>query len=99
MAMSAEHRSKFAALHRGNGDVSIIENLSSGMKNPKTSNKQINIRRRPFMGKCLDDRRVNVLPMYDNSNFRSNSRRNNITTLILWFAKNISYVIATAIKK
>ena len=40
MAMSAEYWSKFAALHRGNGEDSIIENLSSGMKNPKQSNEK-----------------------------------------------------------
>ena len=43
MAMSAENRSKFAALHIGNGDVYIwVQKLSRGTKNPyKQSHRQM----------------------------------------------------------
>ena len=41
MAMSAEQKPKFAALHRQLLRLHMIEKFSSGMKNPKqTKNKQ-----------------------------------------------------------
>ena len=41
MAMSAEHRSKFAALHRQWWCLHMSENSSSGTINSKQTNKQI----------------------------------------------------------
>ena len=40
MAMSAEHRSKFAALHRQGWRLYMSEKFVSGTKNPKQINKQ-----------------------------------------------------------
>ena len=40
MAMSSEHRSKFAALHRQWWRLQMREKFSSGTKNPKTNNKK-----------------------------------------------------------
>ena len=40
MAMSAEHRSKLAAVHRQWWRLHMSEKFSSGMKNPKQTNKQ-----------------------------------------------------------
>ena len=41
MVMSAEHRSKFAALHRQWGRLHMSEKVSCGMKKPQTNkNKQ-----------------------------------------------------------
>ena len=39
MAISAEHRSKFAALHRQCWHIQMGEKFSSGMKNSKQTNK------------------------------------------------------------
>ena len=48
MAITAEHMSKFAALHRQRWLLQMSEKLSSGTKNSKqkkkTTNKQINLR-------------------------------------------------------
>ena len=42
MAMSADHRSKFAALHRQWCRLHMSEKFSSGTINSKETNKQIN---------------------------------------------------------
>ena len=52
MAMSAEHRSKFAALHRQGWRLHMSENFVSGTKNPKQINKQTS-------EACLGKRNVN----------------------------------------
>ena len=41
MAMSAEHRSKFAALHWQWWHLHMSEKFSSGTKNPKQTNKSL----------------------------------------------------------
>ena len=43
MAMNAEHRSKFAALHRQWWRLHMSEKFSSGTKTPKQTNKIYNI--------------------------------------------------------
>ena len=40
MALNAEHKSKFAALHPQWWRLHMSEKFSSGMKNPKQTNKQ-----------------------------------------------------------
>ena len=42
MAISAEHRSKFAAFYRTWWGFKMSEKFSKGTKNPKQTNKKIN---------------------------------------------------------